>query len=634
MKRWFCGFSSAIDNSLATLPKPLNGEMLWQGANPFWVCGNWGKQQIITIAEGPVRLAIVGTCLAPYETLVELFQNAIRNHDYSRLMRLPGSYNLIVQEEADTYVFVDAAGLKSVFYAKYDSFIVYSSLGVALQQLTKAEVDLVYLATSLTWVPTPSLPERRSPFCNVQAIPPGHYLQISSGKPMCKQYWHEPQKYKSLSEAAEQLREQLLTAVEGRVRLYGNVTSDMSGGFDSTSLALIAAKSLEKRGQKLHTITIKPDSNTASEDVKCAQHAASLYPNIVPVMIENYELPGDYSNLESIPLIDTPTPTILSLGIISYELEIIRSKGSLLHMNGEGGDAVLSAAHTYLVDLLRNAQIGKLFQHIYGRSRLERSSPIPLIKSVIKLSLTSYRQGLLQQVKNLMAGQLPSQLLTNLPCTIESIGWDPAPDVVSWCTKNLVDLVEAELQSWVTVAAPFADSPGQHQSISVIQLNGFHNKTLQQIADINDVNIEFPYLDSLVIDACLSARVEERTTPFKFKPLLSTALQHDLPKSVFTRTTKGEYTANDFVGLRQNLATINELFQTSLLADRGLIDIREFRAAIEQFNMGIVNNGFSAFTQTMATELWLRSVMETSNSFWEYTTLANRPPDGKLQTIF
>lgn len=634
MKRWFCGFSSVIDSSVATLPKPLNGEMLWEGANPFWVCGNWAKQQIITLFEGPVRLAIVGTCLEPYESLVELFQNTVRSHDYSRLMRLPGNYNLIVEDEAKTYVFTDVAGLRPVFYTVYDSVVVYSSLGVALQQLTKAEVDLVWLATNLTSVTTPSLPERRSPFCNVQAIPPGHYLQISSGKPTCKRYWREPQEYKSLSEAAEQLREQLLTAVEGRVRLYGNVTSDMSGGFDSTSLALIAAKSLEKRGQKLHTITLKSDPNTASEDVKCAQYAASLYPNIVPVMIENYELPADYSNLESIPLIDSPETEILGIGTISYALEIIKSKGSLLHMNGEGGDAVLSAAHTYLVDLLRNAQIGKLFQHIYGWSRLGRSSPISLINSVIKLSLTSYRQGLLQQVKNLMAGQLPSQLLINPSCTSKSIGWDSAPEVVSWWTKNLVELVEAELQSWVTVAAPFANSPGQHQSISVIQLNGFCCKALQQIADINDVNIEFPYLDSLVIDACLSARAEERTTPFKFKPLLSTAFQHDLPKSVFTRTTKTAYTADEFVGLRQNLAVINKLFQTSLLADKGLIDIREFRAAIKQFHMGIVNSGFTAFSQTMATELWLRRVMEASNSFWEYTTLTNKPPDSKLQRIF
>ncbi|MBW4570939.1 MAG: albusnodin/ikarugamycin family macrolactam cyclase [Tolypothrix carrinoi HA7290-LM1] len=610
MKRWFCGFSSVIDSSLATLPQPLDGKMLWEGANSFWVCGNWAKQQIITLFEGPVKLGIVGTCLEPYESLVELFQNAVKKHDYNRLMRLPGSYNLIVQNEADTYVFVDVAGLRPVFYTEYNSCVVYSSLGVSLQQLIKAEVDPCWLANYLVGLTAPNLVQNRSPFCNIQAVPPGHYLQISLDKATCKRYWHGPQEYCSFSEAAEQLREQLLTAVEGRVRLYGNVTSDLSGGFDSTSLALIAAKDLAKQGQKLHTITLKTVSATESEDVKWAQHAASLYPNIAPVMIENHELPGEYSNLESIPLTDAPELVLTCIGQISKLMEIIRLKESQLHMSGNGGDAVLLAPPSYLADLLRRAQIGTFVQQSYGWSRISHSSVVDLMSSAVELSLTSYHQWLLQQYKKLVAGQLSSQQLMN-----QFMGWDFPPDVSSWYTKKSVDLVVADLQTWATVATPFADSPGQHESIAVIQLNGIGARVQQQIAETYDVNLEFPYFDSLVIDACLCARPEERTNPFKYKPLLSKALHRDLPQSIFTRTTKGNYTTDEFIGFRQNLAVINELFQTSLLADMDLIDIREFHAAMKQFSMGIAAISPN-FSKTLAIELWLRRVVDASNSFW------------------
>lgn len=615
MKRWFCGFSSGTNSSLAALPQPLNGERLWEGSNPFWVCGAWGKQQIITIFEGPVRLAIVGTCLAAYETLVELFQNAVRRNDYNKLIRLPGSYNLIVQDETDTYVFVDVAGLRPVFYTVYDSFIVYSSLGVALQQLIKAEVDPSWLATSLMGVTIPSLLLNRSPFCNVQSIPPGHYLQISSGKPTCKRYWHGPQEYSSFSEATEQLREQLLTAVEGRVHLYGNVSSDLSGGFDSTSLALIAAKSLATQGQKLHTITVKTVSATETEDVKWAQHAASLYPNIASLMIEDHEIPGKYSNLESIPLTDAPFPVILAIGQISYMMGIIRSKESQLHLSGNGGDAVLEASWSSLADLLRRARIGTFIQHTYGWSRVSRVSPVALMSGAVGLSLTSYRQWLLQQARKLMTGELSSQSLISQSYIKQSMGWDSIPEVVSWYTKKSVDLVVAELQTWATVAKPFADSPAQHASIGVIHSNGLAAKVQQQLAEFYDVNLEFPYLDSLVIDACLSARPEERTNPFIYKPLLSRALHHDLPKSVFTRNTKGDYTTDEFIGRRQNLAVINEFLQTSLLADMELIDIREFRASMQQFSMGF-DAVLLNFNQTLAIELWLRRVVDANNSFW------------------
>ena len=88
-----------------------------------------------------------------------------------------------------------------------------------------------------------------------------------------------------------------------------------------------------------------------------------------------------------------------------------------------------------------------------------------------------------------------------------------------------------------------------------------------------------------------------------------------MPQSIFTRTTKGNYTTDEFIGFRQNLAVINELFQTSLLADMDLIDIREFHAAMKQFSMGIAPISPN-FSKTLAIELWLRRVVDASNSFW------------------
>jgi asparagine synthase (glutamine-hydrolysing) len=615
MKRWFCGFSSVENNSLAALPKPLDGEMLWQGTSPFWVCGNWAKQQIITLSEGSVQLAIVGTCLEPHESLIELFYNTVRSHDYSRLMKLPGNYNLIVKDDAETYVFTDVAGLRPVFYTVYDSVVVYSSLAIPLQQLIKAEVDLSWLATYLVFLTRPNEVQNRSPFCNVQSIPPGHYLQISAGKPTCKRYWKPPEKYISFSEAAEQLREQLITAVEGRVRLYGSISSDLSGGFDSTSLALLAAKSLEKQGQKLHTITFKSVAAAESEDVRWAENALGFYRNIAATMIEGDEIPAEYSNLESTPLTDAPNPAIVAIAKFNYEMELIRSKGSQLHMSGEGGDAVLLAPDSYLIDLLKRIRLGTFLQHTYGQSRLTYLSPLVLISSVVKLSLTSYQHWLLQQAKELATREISNQQLVYQETVSNMFSWDFVPYVASWYTNNLVDSVVGELKRWATVATPFANCPWKNQYMAEICLTGSATVIQQQLAENFDVNLEFPYLDSLVIDACLSAKPEERTTPFTYKPLLSNALQKDLPKSVFTRITKGDYTTDELTGFRQYRAGVKELFQTSLLADIGLIDIENFRANIERFAMGIYINSIN-LNQTMAVELWLRSLVNSGNSFW------------------
>ncbi|MBD0347397.1 MAG: hypothetical protein ICV63_21775 [Coleofasciculus sp. Co-bin14] len=469
-----------------------------------------------------------------------------------------------------------------------------------------------YLSAGLT---TLSLVQNRTPFCQVQPIPPGHYLHISSGKPRCKRYWYGSQEYKSFSEAAEQLREQLLTAVEGRVCLYSNITSDLSGGFDSTTLALIAAKTLAKRGEKLHTITDKTVSATQSSDVELAQHAASLYSNITAVMIEGHEIPAEYSNLESVPLTDSPDLGCNVIGKISHRLEIIKSKGSQLHMSGEGGDAVLLAPDSYCADLLRRGRFVTFFQHINGWSRIGTTSSLALINSAVRLSFTSYRQWLFQQTKKLMAGDLTLQPLRLQMPIGQLMGWDDLPEFASWHSKKSVDLVLEELQRWTKLATPLHDLPGEHLAIAIIQLNGLAAKVCQQIADIYGVNLEFPYLDTVVIDACLSARPEERTSPFVYKPLLPRALHRDLPQSVFARHTKGDYLTDEFIGLRENRAAIEEIFQTSLLADIGLIDIRKLQETMQNFYMGF-GTGLPLFCQTLALELWLRRLVQADRSFW------------------
>lgn len=615
IKRWFCGFLSGTPCPTKAFPTPYQGKRIWDGESSLYVCGNWKIPQLIIISEDSTKLVIVGSFLASHQTLAQLFKRAVRNKEYSQLMRLPGSYNLIIQDKTDTYVFVDLAGLRPVFYSVYGSLIVYSSLGVALQQLIKADVDINWIATHLMGFRRPYSAQNRSPFCKIQAIPNGHYLQISAMKLTCKRYWSEPQKYSSLSETTEELREQLLTAVNGRVRLYGNITSDLSGGFDSTSLALIAAKSLAEKHQKLHAVTLKSIPAAESEDLQWAQHAANLYSNISHVMVEAHEIPAEYSNLEKIPLTDAPDPVVLAIGEIGYVMEILRLKGSQLHMSGEGGDAVLLSPYSYLADLLKHSRIGTFIQHTYGWSRVKRLSPVPLIIRAAGLSFTSYRNWLLQQARKLINGKLLYQPLLDQPLLNQLLGWDTVLGTVHWYTDKAVDLVVEELQKWAAVSTPFANSPGQHESVAVIHLNGFTARIEQQLAETYDINLEFPYLDSPVIDICLRTRPEDRTNPFMYKQLLSRALYHDLPKSVFKRTTKGDYIGSGFTGLRQNLAVVEELFQTSYLAQMSLIDLKEFRSAMKQFNMGL-DAGFWHFSQTVAIELWLHRLIEQSDRFW------------------
>jgi len=279
-------------------------------------------------------------------------------------------------------------------------------------------------------------------------------------------------------------------------------------------------------------------------------------------------------------------------------------------MSGEGGDAVLLASSSYCIDLLKQAKFSEFFQHFFGWCRLQGLPLLPRIMFATKQSLTSYSRWL-QQIKRLKAENLmlPQQSL------FTGMTWDLLPTIASWHSKELVQLVLEELQHWVAVATPFSKSMGEHVSIALIQLNALSARSTQQMADLYDVNLEFPYFDQLVVEACLSARPEERTSPFVFKPLMHAAFQHELPSSIYRRNTKGEYVADEFIGFRKNRETINTFFENSLLVDMELIDLKMLKMAMQDFEMG-VGAWLALFSNTLATEIWLRRLTESDRIFW------------------
>lgn len=607
--RWFYGFLAESEDVPLAFAKPCNSQIIWEDKSSLLLCGSWKKTDYLYLSCREVELAIIGRLLTHHEAVFNQFKWAIENKNYRALMKLPGNYNLIIKDGNQNYLFTDIASLRPIFYTVKDSLVVYSSHCVAIRELIDAEVNSSWLAAWLMYPGMIGIDKNSSPFCNIQIVPPGHYLQVSPGKVVCEPYWTEPTELKDRLEAAEQLREQLITAVERRVDLYDIVSSDLSGGMDSTSLSLIAAKTLANEGRKLHTITFASSSVTELEDLKYAQQAASFYPNISSVVLESNKFPMAYSNLDEMPMTDEPAPVATTLGRFLYGLEVVKSKGSQLHLTGDGGDAVLLAPYSYLADLVQNAHLGTLIRHSFGWAKVKNLSPVALISNAVNLATTSYRRWLLQQTKKLKTGKISCEQIQKI------IAWSSPPSCASWYTQKTTELVIQQLQQYMADAKPFSNQPGQHGAIESIYAMGRTCRILQQVAEIYGVNLDVPYLDSLVVDACLCARTEERTTPFMFKPLLHTALRYDLPEIILNRTTKGDYTRDMFDGIRQNQTKVNELLQSSCLADIGLIDVEKFRSALEEFSMGL-NIGLSQFEITLEAEFWLRSILK-SNYFFD-----------------
>lgn len=398
--RFFCGVIPRLNGLEVSIPKISDSITLWHGLKPLWIRGNWRSQDITTLSERSTDLAVIGNCWASKETIKKEFrENAIGSKNFAVLMDLPGSYNLIVSDRDQTCIFTDTAGLRKVYYSVSESFVIYSSFSLVIQQLLKVDLNPYWLIANMIGDCMPELFQHISPFQDIQTVPPGYCLEISHDSINCKQYWNVPQADLGIIQAAENLRYQLIESIEIRANNFTNITSDLSGGLDSTGLALLTANKLSKQGRKLNTVTIESLSTANNEDDIRARHAVSLYPNIEACFFPVRDFPAYWSNLNESILTDEPFKEMSKIGQYKQRMNFLTSVGSQLHLTGDAADSIFLTSPSYLADIIRNGKYLQFIKHAYGSSRIWNISFFSLIKSATSLSSISYRSWVYRQAR-------------------------------------------------------------------------------------------------------------------------------------------------------------------------------------------------------------------------------------------
>jgi asparagine synthase (glutamine-hydrolysing) len=120
-----------------------------------------------------------------------------------------------------------------------------------------------------------------------------------------------------------------------------------------------------------------------------------------------------------------------------------------------------------------------------------------------------------------------------------------------------------------------------------------------------------PYYDDRVIEAGLAVRPGERVTPWRYKPLIIEAMRGIVPAESLARQTKANGSGDEEPGLRRHRAELLALWEDSRLARIGLVDAAALRELCSRPLPPEL--GFGALDQTVACEVWLRSV-ETSTA--------------------
>ena len=214
-------------------------------------------------------------------------------------------------------------------------------------------------------------------FADIQKLPAASALTYANGALKIRRYWSMPIedeiRYKRESEYVDHFVELLDESVSDRLRT-DRVGISMSGGMDSSTVAATANKALSKQSTTfdLRAFTTVYDHMLPDQE----RYYSGLVAEKLKIPIQ-YLVTDDYGLYERFdqPELRKPEPAHAPFAAISNDLHRQISTHSRVSLTGEGGDSFLRPSVSYILNLLKDIEWGRLLADVYRYIRGHRRIP-------------------------------------------------------------------------------------------------------------------------------------------------------------------------------------------------------------------------------------------------------------------
>jgi len=276
------------------------------------------------------------------EVLLHLYEE----YGTNCLGMINGQFALAIwdSEKKELFLARDRVGIRPLYYTCSAGRLLFASeIKAILAVDTARQIDLEALSQVFTfWTTLPG----RTVFQGVQEVPPGHYLLVKDARIDAKPYWSIPfyppeERLNSLGEAAEQLRGLLNDAVRLRLRADVPVGAYLSGGLDSSIIAMLISRNCQS-----HLKTFSLGFQAAPFDETSFQRDMISYlgTDNRQVSISNAEIreffPDTLWHCEKPMLRTAPVPMFLLS-------QLVQSEGYKVVLSGEGADEIFGGYNIF-----------------------------------------------------------------------------------------------------------------------------------------------------------------------------------------------------------------------------------------------------------------------------------------------
>lgn len=561
-----------------------------------------------------VEVLAIGCCLATREELAAARAEAERG-DWAPAVRLPGSCLTVVRDRTGLRIAGDRAGAVTVYWISVPEGVLWATAAAPLAAYAETEPNPAVLLGAFM-VRGVDVLGSDSHFHTVRRVPPGHALVLRPGRQPRTEAVPSAFAETSFEDGAAAVRETITTAV-GR-RVSGTVSSDLSGGVDSGTVTSLAAA----RGPLL-AVTYTDVRMSEQDDMRYAERIARDHAQITHATVHGTRAGVQhFDGLENpavLPFTDTPSYTLGLLAIKAAQLAPATAYGSRGHLTGRGGDDVLDAVPSMVVDQYAAGHRLDALRRTAAFARTRRAGLWPVLGQAARTHQTPYPRALAALAETIGKGAVPASRHWLGASASRLLTWCGSGVAASWLTPSGRVSVAGLVADRARSARPDTTPGALHERLA-LELMGDGHATFDQISRQQwGLPIHAPLLDNRVVDACHAIPGYTRTRPGDFKPLARAAFTGHVPDYLLQRRTKTAFTSSLYAGLRTNAPTLRRILDRSLLAQAGLLDGAKALASLDSAARG-EPAPLAALHALVVTELWLATLPTTRTTWWEKTT--------------
>ena len=485
---------------------------------------------------------------------LELVVRVIATHGRRYVPAILGDFAFVVWHGATHTALAacDAFAVKKLYYAERGGVLVFASRGEAVA--SSESYDVQYLAELLAYCPgSPG----HSVYAGVNALPAATLAAFEKGRLTTERYWspydseRQAPRAPPECEAAETCRRLLVEAVSSRLTGGPDAWAQLSGGMDSSSVVSMAqwlTKSGALPAGVAGTITYVDSHGTGADEREYSDAVAESLrirnETIVDAVMWQQDDLGP-------PRTDQPSGLFPFYARDRQLAAIVRGAGGRVLLTGQGGDDLFGGNMFFFADWLAEGRIRPALREMARRAAIGRASFWELA------------------YKNAFLPLLPSVLQRRL---VKGEGQVP-PWIRSTVARRY------ELRARASAPQAYGGRVGRKYSDAIAALVAAIPAKVPTGVIEDALNVRHPYLYRPLVEFALCLPAELSVRPYARKWILREAMRGVLPEGVRSRVGKGVLYGLLSWSTISHRAYLEPLFREPMLADLGIIDATQFRAA-------------------------------------------------------